>query len=204
MGLPWLGSSERSAGSEVAHPNGAVGIDHVVVATPDFDRTAAALDAAGLGLRRVRDAGGFRQGFRRLGPAILELVEAPARVCGRSGPVLGPGRDRFRPRCAGRAARRSPRSGQARGSAGAPDRDAAGVGGTRYAVAFMSREPDARATGSGPISDDAVPAVWLAPQLGMAGTPTEYDRSGGPPLRSLEDAVRAVQSTHARMVRRRV
>jgi hypothetical protein len=32
-------------------------------------------------LRRIRDAGGFRQGFRRLGPAILELVEtvdAPA------------------------------------------------------------------------------------------------------------------------------
>ena len=28
-------------------------------------------------LRRVRDAGGFRQGFRRLGPAILELVEVP-------------------------------------------------------------------------------------------------------------------------------
>jgi hypothetical protein len=25
----------------------------------------------------VRDAGGFRQGFRRLGPAILEIVEAP-------------------------------------------------------------------------------------------------------------------------------
>ena len=43
--------------------------------TSDFDRTAAALDAAGLALRRIRDAGGFRQGFRRLGPAILELVE---------------------------------------------------------------------------------------------------------------------------------
>jgi hypothetical protein len=28
-------------------------------------------------LRRLRDAGGFRQGFRRLGPAILELVEIP-------------------------------------------------------------------------------------------------------------------------------
>ncbi len=27
-------------------------------------------------LRRIRDGGGFRQGFRRLGPAILELVEA--------------------------------------------------------------------------------------------------------------------------------
>jgi hypothetical protein len=57
------------------HPNGATGIDHVVVVTPDFDRTVMALEAAGLALSRVRDAGGFRQGFRRLGPAILELVE---------------------------------------------------------------------------------------------------------------------------------
>jgi hypothetical protein len=51
-------------------------IDHVVVVSPDFDRTSAALGAAGMPLRRIRDAGGFRQGFRRLGPAILELVEA--------------------------------------------------------------------------------------------------------------------------------
>jgi hypothetical protein len=58
------------------HPNGATGLDHVVVATPDFDRTGAALEAAGLPFRRVRDAGSFRQGFRRLGPAILEVVEA--------------------------------------------------------------------------------------------------------------------------------
>ena len=63
-------------------------VDHVVVLTPDFDRTSAALAGAGLPLRRVRDAGGFRQGFRRLGPAILELVEArdapegPARFWG--------------------------------------------------------------------------------------------------------------------------
>ena len=71
------------------HPNGAVGIDQVVVTTPDFDRTAAALDAAGIPLRRVQlTAGGSRQGFRRLGPAILELVEAvkappgPARFWG--------------------------------------------------------------------------------------------------------------------------
>lgn len=76
-------------GGEVKHPNGALGIDHVVVVTPDFDRTAAALEAAGIPLRRARDAGGFRQGFRRLGPAILELVEskgddrdAPARFWG--------------------------------------------------------------------------------------------------------------------------
>jgi hypothetical protein len=57
------------------HPNGAVGLDHVVIVTPDFDRTAAALDAADLTLRRIRAAAGFRQGFRRIGPAILELVE---------------------------------------------------------------------------------------------------------------------------------
>ena len=60
----------------VAHANGAIGIDHVVIASPDFDRTAAALERTGLALRRIRDAGGFRQGFRRIGPAILELVEA--------------------------------------------------------------------------------------------------------------------------------
>jgi hypothetical protein len=75
-GLPWVAARADAPSSNAPHPNGAVGLDHVVAATPDFDRTAAALDAAGLGLRRVRDAGGFRQGFRRLGPAILELVEA--------------------------------------------------------------------------------------------------------------------------------
>jgi hypothetical protein len=75
-GLPPAGPGEEDhAAWEGSHPNGAVGIDHLVVLTPDFDRTAAALDAAGLALRRIRDAGGFRQGFRRLGPAILELVE---------------------------------------------------------------------------------------------------------------------------------
>jgi sensor domain CHASE-containing protein len=60
------------------HPNGAVGLDHVVVLTPRFERTAAALAEAALELRRIREApGGIRQGFRRLGPAILEVVEAP-------------------------------------------------------------------------------------------------------------------------------
>lgn len=66
---------DRGAAAE--HPNGAIGIDQVVITTPDFERTSAALEAAGIPLRRVRDAGGFRQGFRRLGPSILELVEAP-------------------------------------------------------------------------------------------------------------------------------
>ena len=73
---------------QVTHPNGAVGIDHVVIVTPDFERTRAALETADMPLKRIRDAGTFRQGFRRIGPAILELVEAktappgPARFWG--------------------------------------------------------------------------------------------------------------------------
>jgi hypothetical protein len=59
------------------HPNSATAIDHVVVMSPRFDRTAAVLEAVGMPLRRVREAGPVRQGFRRLGPAILELVTAP-------------------------------------------------------------------------------------------------------------------------------
>jgi hypothetical protein len=95
-GLPTTALEHAAAaarrGRPFVHPNGAVGIDHVVVTTPDFDRTAAALDQAGMPLRRTRTVGegeaAFRQGFRRLGPAILELVEArqqppgPARFWG--------------------------------------------------------------------------------------------------------------------------
>lgn len=98
-GLPTGVTSDPppSTGHHPPHPNGAMGLDHVVVTTPDFDRTSAALESAGIGLRRVQPddagaarqgeagrraggrpaAGGFRQGFRRLGPAILEIVEAP-------------------------------------------------------------------------------------------------------------------------------
>jgi hypothetical protein len=83
-GLPTTALERDAAAPQRAgplvHPNGAVGLDHVVVTTPDFDRTAAALDQAGMPLRRTRTVGegeaAFRQGFRRLGPAILELVES--------------------------------------------------------------------------------------------------------------------------------
>jgi len=60
------------------HPNGATGIDHVVVVTPDFDRTSAALAKAGVELRRDQfTEGRGRLGFRRIGPAILELAHRP-------------------------------------------------------------------------------------------------------------------------------
>ena len=73
--------------ANVDHPNGATGLDHVVVLTPDFDRSASVLARFGMPLRRVRQASPtVRQGFRRLGPTILELVEASE---------LGPGPARF-------------------------------------------------------------------------------------------------------------
>src|SRR6478736_4672753 len=37
------------------HPNGTVAIDHVVVITPDLDRTTQVLRDAGFDLRRVRE-----------------------------------------------------------------------------------------------------------------------------------------------------
>jgi sensor domain CHASE-containing protein len=87
-GLDTRVSPARPRPAPVMHPNSATGLDHVVITTPDFDRTSKALEDHDMPLRRVRDAGAFRQGFRRLGPAILELVEAktmpegPARFWG--------------------------------------------------------------------------------------------------------------------------
>lgn len=59
------------------HPNGTTAIDHVVVTTPDLDRTVAALEATGLEARRTRDAGRIRQIFFRLGAPVLEVVGPP-------------------------------------------------------------------------------------------------------------------------------
>jgi hypothetical protein len=64
-----------TAAAPVVHPNGALAIDHIVVMTPDLDRTTEALGAVGLEARRTREAGGGRlQRFFRLGEVILELV----------------------------------------------------------------------------------------------------------------------------------
>ena len=76
------------------HPNGVTVLDHVVAITPALDRTVAALQAAGLDLRRVREeptpAGAPRQAFFRLGDAILEVVQAPDDALARSGGADGP------------------------------------------------------------------------------------------------------------------
>jgi hypothetical protein len=67
-----------------SHPNGTVALDHLVVMSPDPDRTIEALGVHGIEPRRQRhtDQYGppFTQTFFRLGRPILELIgpESPA------------------------------------------------------------------------------------------------------------------------------
>ena len=59
------------------HPLGATAFDHVVVMTSSIERTCGAIESAtGEPLKRVREAGPVRQGFHRLGPVIVEVVES--------------------------------------------------------------------------------------------------------------------------------
>jgi len=73
--------SASGAGDSVAHPNGVVGIDHVVLLSPDLRRTVRAFADLGADPRRERDGelGGqpIRQIFFRLGEVILEVVGSP-------------------------------------------------------------------------------------------------------------------------------
>ena len=79
-----------------AHANGVIAIDHVVAASPELDRSVAALQAVGIDLRRVREqptpAGAPRQAFFRLGHEILELIQEPAEVVERAGGRKRPAR----------------------------------------------------------------------------------------------------------------
>lgn len=81
-GLPTTVSQSERPDPALPHPNGVVSIDHVVAFSPDLDRTIAALKAAGMDLRRIREeptpAGAPRQAFFRLGEVILEVVQQPA------------------------------------------------------------------------------------------------------------------------------
>jgi catechol 2,3-dioxygenase-like lactoylglutathione lyase family enzyme len=88
-GLATAPSERPPPASTPAHPNGVVAVDHVVAVTPDLDRTVAALAAAGLDLRRIRDeptpAGAPRQAFFRIGRPILEVVQEPPEAIERAG-----------------------------------------------------------------------------------------------------------------------
>ncbi|MGN6663009.1 MAG: VOC family protein [Solirubrobacterales bacterium] len=88
-GLPTARSERPPPAEAPPHPNGVAALDHVVAISSDLDRTVAALAAAGLDLRRVREeptpAGAPRQAFFRLGSAILEVVQEPPEATERAG-----------------------------------------------------------------------------------------------------------------------
>jgi len=88
-GLPTERSDRPPPDRQPEHPNGVSGLDHVVAISSDLDRTVAALRAAGLDLRRIREeptpAGAPRQAFFRLGGVILEVVQAPNEAIERTG-----------------------------------------------------------------------------------------------------------------------
>jgi hypothetical protein len=73
--------SDTPPPAPATHANGAVSVDHVVLLSPDLNRTVAALAAVDVHPRRERDGqlGGrpMRQIFFRLGEVILEVVGAP-------------------------------------------------------------------------------------------------------------------------------
>ncbi len=88
-GLPTTRSDRRPPSEAPLHPNGVTALDHVVAITPALERTVAALEGAGLDLRRIREeptpAGAPRQAFFRLGTAILEVVQEPPEAIERAG-----------------------------------------------------------------------------------------------------------------------
>jgi hypothetical protein len=82
-------TSSQAADDE--HPNGALAIDNVVVATPDVERTLDAFRAAGLEARAIRDGTGgrpLRQAFLLTRQALVEVVGPPAPAASeRDGPA---------------------------------------------------------------------------------------------------------------------
>ncbi len=79
-GIPTL-TSDAAQPAPAEHANGVTGIDHIVLFSPDLDRTVAALGAVGVPPRRERvgELGGrpIRQIFFRFGAVIIEAVGSP-------------------------------------------------------------------------------------------------------------------------------
>lgn len=77
-GIPITLAPSRREPHGTTHPNRVVEIDHVVLQSPDLDRTTEAFERLGTGCRRIREVPGsepaMQQRFFRFGPVILELV----------------------------------------------------------------------------------------------------------------------------------
>lgn len=130
------------------HPNGAIDLDHLVIMTPDLDRTSSAVAVVlGLPQRRLRETADVRQAFHRFDPAddgtrgcIVEIVERTGlERTSLWGLVVNVG---DLDRCAGeRDHVGQPRDAVQPGRRIASVRRDAGLG---LAVAFMSPEPTRR------------------------------------------------------------
>ena len=73
-GLATTAAGPPSGTPAAAHPNGASGVDHVVVLTNEFGRTSLVLEQLGMPITYTREQSNGSMGFVRIGPAILELV----------------------------------------------------------------------------------------------------------------------------------
>ncbi len=80
-GIVTSSTADEPTPTTVEHPNHVVAIDHVVLASPDLDRTTQTFAELGIDCRRIRDVPGadpsMQQRFFRLGPVVLELVGTP-------------------------------------------------------------------------------------------------------------------------------
>ena len=92
-GIPTTWSDDGLDANTAMHPNGVVEIDHVVLTTPDVDRTVAAIERLGIRARRQRETDTYGapmlQTFFKVGQPILELIgpkepmgDKPARFFG--------------------------------------------------------------------------------------------------------------------------
>lgn len=76
-GLPTF-SAPESEGDAAPNAMGASSFDHIIVSTSSLLRTCLAIETAtGEPLKRIREGKNFRQGFHRLGEAVVEVVETP-------------------------------------------------------------------------------------------------------------------------------
>jgi hypothetical protein len=79
-GIP-TSTSDAGPAAPAEHANGVTGIDHIVLFSPDLDRTVSALATVGVEPRRERlgELGGrpIRQIFFRFGAVIIEAVGSP-------------------------------------------------------------------------------------------------------------------------------
>ena len=82
-GVP-TAASDQAKPQPAQHANGVTSIDHVVLLSPDLNRTKVALKTIGLEPRRERDGelGGaaIKQVFYRFGEVIVEVIGSPDHV----------------------------------------------------------------------------------------------------------------------------